>query len=106
MRVFKFGGASVKDAEGVKNVVKVLTETGHENTVVVVSAMGKTTNALEGVVEAYFTQPESSKTALQDVEVFHQHIIDELFEAPNSPVSKRVKNLFEQCESHEYEINE
>ena len=97
MRVFKFGGASVKDAEGVKNVVKVLTETGHENTVVVVSAMGKTTNALEGVVEAYFTQPESSKTALQDVEVFHQHIIDELFEAPNSPVSKRVKNLFEQC---------
>ena len=97
MRVFKFGGASVKDAEGVKNVVKVLTETGHENTVVVVSAMGKTTNALEGVVEAYFTQPESSKTALQDVEVFHQHIIDELFEAPNSPVSKRVKNLFQQC---------
>ena len=97
MRVFKFGGASVKDAEGVKNVVKVLTETGHENTVVVVSAMGKTTNALEGVVEAYFTQPESSKSALQDVEVFHQHIIDELFEAPNSPVSKRVKNLFEQC---------
>ncbi len=97
MRVFKFGGASVKDAEGVKNVVKVLTETGHENTVVVVSAMGKTTNALEGVVETYFTQPGSSKTALQDVEVFHQHIIDELFEAPNSPVSKRVKNLFEQC---------
>jgi aspartate kinase len=97
MRVFKFGGASVKDAEGVKNVVKVLTETGHENTVVVVSAMGKTTNALEGVVEAYFTQPESSKSALQDVEGFHQHIIDELFEAPNSPVSKRVKNLFEQC---------
>ena len=97
MRVFKFGGASVKDAEGVKNVVKVLTETGHENTVVVVSAMGKITNAFEGVVEAYFTQPESSKSALQDVEVFHQHIIDELFEAPNSPLSKRVKNLFEQC---------
>ena len=97
MRVFKFGGASVKDAEGVKNVVKVLTETGHENTVVVVSAMGKITNAFEGVVEAYFTQPESSKSALQDVEVFHQHIIDELFEAPNSTLSKRVKNLFEQC---------
>ncbi len=97
MRVFKFGGASVKDAEGVKNVVKVLTETGHENTVVVVSAMGKITNAFEGVVEAYFTQPESSKSALQDVEIFHQHIIDELFEAPNSTLSKRVKNLFEQC---------
>jgi aspartate kinase len=43
MRVFKFGGASVKDAEGVINVVKVLTEMGHEDTLVVVSAMGKST---------------------------------------------------------------
>ena len=90
MRVFKFGGASVKDAEGVKNVVKVLTETGHENTVVVVSAMGKITNAFEGVVEAYFTQSESSKSALQDVEVFHQHIIDELFEALTLIQTKKI----------------
>ena len=45
MRVFKFGGASVKDAEAVKNVVKVLKEVGHEDTLVVISAMGKTTNA-------------------------------------------------------------
>ena len=97
MRVFKFGGASVKDAEGVKNVVNVLTETGHENTVVVVSAMGKTTNALEGVVDAYFKQPEAYKSALQEVEAFHQNIIDALFEASNTPVSKRVKNLFDQC---------
>ena len=97
MRVFKFGGASVKDAEGVKNVVNVLTETGHENTVVVVSAMGKTTNALEGVVDAYFKQPEAYKNALQEVEAFHQNIIDALFEASNTPVSKRVKNLFDQC---------
>ena len=97
MRVFKFGGASVKDAEGVKNVVNVLTETGHENTVVVVSAMGKTTNALEAVVDAYFNKPEAYKSALQEVEAFHQNIIDALFEASNTPVSKRVKNLFEQC---------
>jgi aspartate kinase len=97
MRVFKFGGASVKDVEGVKNVVNVLTETGHENTVVVISAMGKTTNALEDVVEAYFKQPESIKSALHEVEAFHQNIIETLFETPNTPVSKRVKNLFEQC---------
>lgn len=97
MRVFKFGGASVKDAEGVKNVVNVLTETGHENTVVVVSAMGKTTNALEAVVDAYFNKPEAYKSALQEVETFHQNIIEQLFEASNTPVSKRVKNLFEQC---------
>ncbi|MEP5431815.1 MAG: aspartate kinase, partial [Flavobacteriaceae bacterium] len=46
MRVFKFGGASVKDANAVKNVVKVLREVGYDNTLLVVSAMGKTTNAM------------------------------------------------------------
>ncbi len=97
MRVFKFGGASVKDAEGVKNVVHVLSETGHENTVVVISAMGKTTNALEAVVDAYFNRPESYKSTLIETEAFHQDIIEALFEAPNTAVSKRVKDLFNQC---------
>ena len=54
MQVFKFGGASVKDANGVKNLVKVLKLVGYKNTLVVVSAMGKTTNALELVVKNYF----------------------------------------------------
>ena len=51
MKVFKFGGASVKDADGVKNVAKVLNQVGYKDTVVIVSAMGKTTNALELVVD-------------------------------------------------------
>ena len=54
MKVFKFGGASVKDDSGVKNLVSVLKEVGFENTLVVVSAMGKTTNALEKILENYF----------------------------------------------------
>ena len=45
MRIFKFGGASVKDADGIHNMYRVLEQTGHENTLIVVSAMGKTTNA-------------------------------------------------------------
>ena len=49
MRVFKFGGASVKDADGVKNMASVLQKVGYDNTLIVVSAMGKTTNALEVV---------------------------------------------------------
>ena len=53
MRVFKFGGASVKDAAAVRNVSKVLAMFPDENIVIVISAMGKTTNALEEVVEAY-----------------------------------------------------
>jgi aspartate kinase len=54
MRIFKFGGASVKEADGVKNLVKVLRATGQEDTFHVVSAMGKTTNAKEKFVDTYF----------------------------------------------------
>ena len=53
-RVFKFGGASVKDADGVKNMASVLNKVGYKNTLIVVSAMGKTTNALETVNHNYF----------------------------------------------------
>ena len=58
MKIFKFGGASVKDAEGVKNVALVLESQGFENCLLVVSAMGKTTNALEKVVENYFAKQD------------------------------------------------
>ena len=53
-QVYKFGGASVQNAEGVKNLVKVLEQTHVEDLVIVISAMGKMTNALEDVVAAYF----------------------------------------------------
>lgn len=53
MKIFKFGGASVKDAPGVRNVANVLTHFQDDDLVIVVSAMGKTTNALESVVWAY-----------------------------------------------------
>ena len=52
MRIFKFGGASVKDADSVKNIAKVLKKEGETKTLVVVSAMGKMTNAFEEIVEA------------------------------------------------------
>jgi len=67
MNVFKFGGASVKDAQGVKNVATVLEQTGHTNLVIVVSAMGKMTNALEGVVTCYFKEPAKVKQAIEDI---------------------------------------
>jgi len=53
MRIFKFGGASVKDAAGVRNLGKILKDQSHDNLVVIVSAMGKSTNLLEkfGLVE-------------------------------------------------------
>ena len=54
MKVFKFGGASVKDAEAIKNLAQILNNYPAEKLLVVVSAMGKTTNALEKLSESYF----------------------------------------------------
>lgn len=96
MRVFKFGGASVKDADGVKNLVKVLRETGHEDTFLVISAMGKTTNAMEEVVNAYFKDKTAISGALQVVEEFHQDILNGLFPSSEHPVFRDVKELFEE----------
>ncbi|MDG1571204.1 aspartate kinase [Robiginitalea sp. M366] len=94
MRVFKFGGASVKDAEGVRNVLQVLRETGTEQTFLVVSAMGKTTNAMEAVVRAYFEDKEALSGALAQVEEFHTRILGDLFPAATHPVYTRVRDLF------------
>ncbi|SDQ20997.1 aspartate kinase [Flagellimonas zhangzhouensis] len=96
MRVFKFGGASVKDADAVKNVVSVLQEVGYKDTLVVISAMGKTTNAMENVVESYFNDKNNLPTAIQEVEEYHQGILADLFENPQHPIHAKVKLLFEE----------
>ena len=80
MRVFKFGGASVKDALGVKNLVSVLEQVGYENTLIVISAMGKTTNAMEVVIGNYFNNQAELQSALQEVIKYHNQIIFDLFE--------------------------
>ncbi|WP_067031525.1 aspartate kinase [Allomuricauda sp. CP2A] len=96
MRVFKFGGASVKDADAVRNVVRVLQEVGHEDTLVVISAMGKTTNAMEKVVESYFKDKNTITAALQEVMDYHDHILSNLFENPKHPIYDRITLLFEE----------
>ncbi|PKA98709.1 aspartate kinase [Flavobacteriaceae bacterium MAR_2009_75] len=96
MRVFKFGGASVKDAAGVRNVVKVLQETGHENTLLVVSAMGKTTNAMEAIVNSYFNEKTVLPAAIQESIDYHEAILNDLFENSNHNVFDKVKHLFDE----------
>ncbi|WP_222983032.1 aspartate kinase [Flagellimonas meishanensis] len=96
MRVFKFGGASVKDAEAVKNVVKVLKEVGHKDTLVVISAMGKITNAMEKVVKAYFEDKKALSGSLQEVVDYHNAIVLDLFENKNHPVHEKLKLLFDE----------
>lgn len=96
MRVFKFGGASVKDAEGVKNLAKVLEETGYKDTFLVVSAMGKTTNAMEGVVDAYFTKKTEVSGALRSVMNTHSTILSDLFPDKEHAVFREVQALFDE----------
>lgn len=83
MRVFKFGGASVKDAEAVKNVASVLQEFGQGPLLVVISAMGKTTNKLEELVDAYYYSKDTKKEIFQEIKSFHHQITDALIKDEN-----------------------
>ena len=95
MQVFKFGGASVKDAEGVKNLASVLQTLGYKNTLVVVSAMGKTTNALEVVISNYFNNKAQLQSSLQEVIKYHNDILFDLFVNENHSIFKKVKLFFD-----------
>lgn len=98
MKVFKFGGASVKDAGGVRNVETILKMFPGEPVVVVVSAMDKTTNALEKVTHAYCHASGEALQLLQEVREFHQKIMGELFSNLAHEVFARVNNLFTEIE--------
>jgi aspartate kinase len=98
MKVFKFGGASVKDAAAVKNVVAVLSLFRSEQLVVVVSAMGKTTNALEQVVNAYFNKNEKLPEHLKQVKEYHQNIIKDLGFKSDHRIYEVLENTFVQID--------
>lgn len=97
MKVFKFGGASVKNAEAVKNVGKVI-QLFNDDLVVVISAMDKTTNALEKVVESYMKKDGECFKWLDEVKNFHYKIIDELFNDKNHQIYEDVHNAFVEIE--------
>lgn len=97
MKVFKFGGASVKDAESVKNVAKVLQVQGFDECMLVVSAMGKTTNALEQVVAAYFKK-ENYQELIQTIKQNHIEIAQGLFEQRHE-VFDEISLFFDDVES-------
>lgn len=92
MKVFKFGGASVKDAAGVKNVAAILKLFPKDNIIVVVSAMGKTTNALEKLARPKNKTEE--KNSWQELADYHHKIVDELFaDKKNAIFSELDKDL-------------
>jgi len=77
-RVFKFGGASVKDADGVKNLKKILDNFKGEKLIVIISAMGKMTNQLEKLLDSWYFNPEALKSNFEMVKNFHLDIAKQL----------------------------
>lgn len=102
MKIFKFGGASVKDANAVKNVGNVIQQFDDE-LIIVVSAMGKTTNALEKLVNAYFFRQEGVDSILEEIRIFHFNIVSALFENKNHQIYQDIHNTFIEIE---WEIEE
>ena len=94
MGVYKFGGASVKDADAVRNVASILKSEVKEPTCVVVSAMGKTTNALEAVLDAFYRAGENRDELLKGVLASHLRVLSGLFPDPGHPVYGKLKALF------------
>jgi aspartate kinase len=93
MRIFKFGGASVKSPDAVRNVARVLQHEGTENTLVVISAMGKMTNAFERLIKAYVDGSDDLNDALQAIKDFHKDMMDGLFDK-NDDIYTKVTYLF------------
>jgi len=96
MKVFKFGGASVKDGVSVRNVSHILSLFGGEKRTVIISAMGKTTNEMEKIVDALWKNDKRSFTELVDGRLqFHLAILNELFSEKHFTIYTEIENLFE-----------
>tara|TARA_B100001142_G_scaffold224968_1_gene223134 strand:+ start:1722 stop:2975 length:1254 start_codon:yes stop_codon:yes gene_type:complete len=96
-RVFKFGGASIRDIEQIKNVGRILLAFNEENLVVVFSAMGKVTNMLEDVVDSYIKRTDVCISKLNKVKDFHLFILEGLFDKDHD-IYNKINNLFLEIE--------
>ncbi len=97
MQIFKFGGASVKDGEGIRNLEKVIQEFGNDRTVVVVSAMGKMTNKLEELVDLAVNGKDYD-AVLEELFSYHQAVIQDIMNVVPESYIKWEESLKECCE--------
>jgi aspartate kinase len=94
LKVFKFGGASVKDAAAVKNAAAIVKQFTNDNLLIVVSAMGKTTNNLERLVNAYFFDKINLQQIFDELKAFHFDIVAALFKDKSSTIYAQLENDF------------
>lgn len=101
MKIYKFGGASVKDAASVKNISGILKREQAKDLIVVISAMGKTTNALEKVWKSYINSSVELNQSVQEVKDFHFNMLENLFpdkSAAYKNIYDEVSNVFVELE--------
>ncbi len=97
IHVFKFGGASVKDSTGIKNITEIIRTYAHHPLVIIVSASGKTTNNLEAVIQAFYSNSPELHDKVDIVKKYHFDIAGELFPEKH-PVFDTLNNLFVELE--------
>ncbi len=98
MQVFKFGGASVKDAAGVRNLANIVQQYEPTNLLIVISAMGKITDKLEELTWAYVKGNEKFHQIFEEIKAFHFATMEELFEDHQNPIFDEVANTFVEIE--------
>lgn len=101
MKVFKFGGASIADANGIRNVAQIIQSYANEKLVVVVSASGKITNELEKLLAMWYADDAERQEQLDFVNVYHLKIIADLFPDSESrdQIMKRTKAVIKTIEA-------
>lgn len=100
MKIFKFGGASVKDADAVRNVANILNLYQNEKLVVVISAMGKSTNALEAIMKSFWINDGKTNELIDALNNYHQKIIADLFAADKTEIEVTINTIFEDLKKH------
>lgn len=98
MKVFKFGGASVKDASAVRNMGHIIQQHADEPLVVIISAMGKMTNAFEALLAKRMEENEA-QNGLDHIKNFHQEIISELGLSANEDLASAIEKIYEELDN-------
>jgi aspartate kinase len=98
IKVFKFGGFAVSDAKSVKNLANIIASHANDQILIIVSAMGKTTDALEKLCSAFVEGDEDAHEILNNIKQFHENIMLDLFENKNNPVFNEIANTFVEIE--------
>ncbi|WP_291402333.1 aspartate kinase [Daejeonella sp.] len=98
IKVFKFGGFAVSDAKSVKNLANIIASHANDQILIIVSAMGKTTDALENLCKAFVEGEDDAHEILNNIKQFHENIMLDLFENKNNPVFYEIANTFVEIE--------